>query len=242
MESQAFRKLIGSFSSTQVPDRKTLSLHFDKVFEVMEQKVKAALEGTDDVSTTADVWTVHNRSYFGMTVHWLDPTTLKRCKAAHCCARVVGRHTYDVLAAKIEHVHSSYGLTRKVTATVTNNGSNFVKAFTTFSLPDSAHSSTDTSLATTEEDCSSEEQVTFESVHDCLQEVNSADDDLTQLEYELPPHERCAAHTLNLVASSDIDKSLSSSSLSRNIYRSPFAKCTALWNKASRCTVASDAV
>ena len=34
---------------------------------------------------------------------------------------------YDVLAAKIEHVHRAYGLNGKVTATVTDNGSNFVK-------------------------------------------------------------------------------------------------------------------
>ena len=81
----------------------------------MEQKVKAALDAIDAVSTTADVRTGYNRSYLGITAHWINPVTLMRCKAALCCTRVVGRDTYDVLAAKIEHVHSSYGLTRKVT-------------------------------------------------------------------------------------------------------------------------------
>ena len=94
-----------------------------------------------------------------------------------------------------------------------------------------------------EEASPTEEEVTFENVHDCLElDHAQTEDDLTQLEYELPPHERCAAHTLNLVASWDIDKSLSSSSLSRIIYRSSFEKCTVLWNKASRFTVASDLV
>ena len=180
-----------------------------------------------------------------MTSHWINPITLMCCKAALCCTRLVGRHTYDVLAAKIEHVHSSYGLTRKVTATVTDNGSNFVKAFTTFSMTDSTPISSDPSLSIIEEDIqdSPAEEITFENVHDCLElDCLSTDDDLMQLEYELPPHERCATHTLNLVASLDVDKSLSSSSLSRNIYRSSFAKYTALWNKASRSTVASDLV
>ena len=67
-------------------------------------------------------------------------------------------------------------------------------------------------------------------------------DDLTQIEYDLPADERCAAHTINLVVSSDITKSLSSSPLSRRVYRNSFDKCSALWNKANQSAQASDNV
>jgi len=110
---------------------------------------------------------------------------------------------------------------------------NFFKAFATFSVPDSTQISTDPSLPAMEEDSVTEEHVTLENVHDCLKLHVNSEDDLTQLEYELSPHEKCAVHALNLVASSDIDKSLSTSTLPRNIYRFSFAKCTALCNKAS---------
>ena len=195
------------------------------------------------------MWTAHNRSFLGMTAHWIDPVTLHQCKAALACTRVTGRHTYDVLGARIEQIHNFYGLAGKITATITDNGSNFVKAFTVFH-----HSSLDSSSATAEEiptlsmdedpeeslENTDTEDVIFENMDQML--TVDTENDLTQVQYDLPAHERCAAHTLSLIATTDIDKYLSTSPVSRNIYRSSFAKCSAVWNKTSRSTVASDSV
>ena len=121
------------------------------------------------------------------------------------------------------------------------NRSNFVKVFKTFSVDPTPSTSEEEIEQKEDDDHNAEEEAIFENVCDVLMLDSEKDDDYSQVEYEIPSHERCAAHTLNLVASSDIDKSLSSS-LSENIYRSSFAKCTSLWNKASRSTIASDHV
>ena len=49
----------------------------------------------------------------------------------------------------------------------------------------------------------------------------------------LPKHMRCAAHTLNLVSTTDADKALQGNGY-RSVYRSAFAKAQQLWNKQSR--------
>ena len=54
-DSPAFRKLIGGVYSTQVPGRKALTLHLDKVFASMEPKLKEILKRVDFICTTADV-------------------------------------------------------------------------------------------------------------------------------------------------------------------------------------------
>ena len=121
---------------------------------------------------------------------------------------------------------------------ITDNGSNFVKAFTVFSDSASAN-------CTTEDVEEDREDVAFENVDELLSldpEGINIDKDLTPVQFDLPPHYRCAAHTLNLVACKDVDKFLSSSTASKNVYRNSFAKSSALWNKASKSTVASDTV
>lgn len=170
---------------------------------------------------TADIWTSHNKGFLGMTAHWIDPSTFLRGHAALACKRVKGRHTYDVIANEIEQVHSAYGLNSKVTATVTDNGSNFVKAFRMFEQSDS------------DEESEEDEEVTFTDVAQTL----STDYDG---QFSLPPHLRCASHTLNLIFH-DVEKWLTANE-SKVIYRSAISKCSALWTKANRSSVASELV
>ncbi|CAD6205972.1 GSCOCG00012682001-RA-CDS [Cotesia congregata] len=71
-----------------------------------------------------------SRRFIGMTVHWIDENTFVRKSYAIACQRFPGSHTHDRVAKMIEEIHQSFGINRdKVVATVTDNGSNFIKAF-----------------------------------------------------------------------------------------------------------------
>jgi len=83
-------------------NRKSFTEYLDKVYDSTLDKMKHMLEYVEVVCTTVDAWAAHHRSYLGMTAHWINPKTLQWRKAAIACTRMVGRHTYDVLACKIE--------------------------------------------------------------------------------------------------------------------------------------------
>jgi len=138
VESSAFHRLISSICPYQLPDQKSFTQHLDNLYDMMVRKVQEVLELVDGVSTTDDIWTAHHHSFLGMTVHWIDKDSLKWCKAVIACVKITRRYTYNVIASKIEHIHASYGLNGKVVGTITDNGSNFVKAFSLYSVSSSS--------------------------------------------------------------------------------------------------------
>lgn len=191
VESRSFKDFV-SFAS---PDFKLISRQtavkiVDNLYETMKQTLKNKIKDCKYVCTTADIWSTKHKSYLGYTCHWLDDS-LKRHSFALACKRFSGAHTFDRIHDQITKIHAAFGLSASnVTATVTDNGSNFVKAFREFgvnTLPVIYN-----------------ENEEFEEIEN-IDEMNAVEFPTDFFDSSLPKHIRCATHTLNLVASTDLN-------------------------------------
>ncbi|XP_013996278.1 uncharacterized protein [Salmo salar] len=222
LEQPAFRKLIEGLSGGKMSmTRNTFINRIEMAFSKMKDKLKENLDSVQSVCTTADIWTAHNRSYIGMTCHWIEKNELERKSAALACARIQGAHTFDTIAAKINEIHVAYNIENKLQATVTDNGSNFVKVFKEFSKGDDENDEDD--------------NVEFEDVGTILDGADEA------MHLFLLPHQKCASHALNLIASHDLAQALSQGETAQ-VYYSAMAKCSVVWNRVHQSPLTIAAV
>jgi hypothetical protein len=183
--------------------------------------------------------------FFGTTAHWIDPEQLVRKSAALGCSRSKSKHIFDAIASTLEQVRVKYGISGKVVMTITDNCSNFIKAFRMFGAaptdfevgdivpdPDPADDSSSANGPDTVD-----EEVDFIDKQAVIGQSHRSED----LEYCLPPHRSCASHTLNLVATTDAAKANTDAAY-KKLYYSTMGKCSALWNKVSRSLQASETV
>ena len=63
----------------------------------------------------------------------------------------------------------------------------------------------------------------------------------TDLNSQLPPHHKCAAHLLNLICTTDAAVAKQNHQYKQDS-RETFAKCQALWNKTTRSVLAAEVV
>lgn len=231
VEHPDFQHLLNVCGGNIPPNRKQLMDELHESFCAMVQELKDNLKNIATVCVTADCWTVFRRSYLGMTVHWIDPTTMDRKSMGISCRRILGRHTYDILADAIESVLEDYGIKSKTSMIVTDNGSNFIKAFRIFGTPDEP--SDDNIPSTSSEDIDESELETCVEINDILDSNEDAG--------RLPPHHCCTSHTLNLLATKDAEEALTSPSYKR-ISQQVFAKCQVLFNKQNMSTLAAEII
>ncbi|XP_040069164.1 uncharacterized protein LOC120842207 [Ixodes scapularis] len=190
-------------------------------YMAMKDRLKQELSNVAYVCITADCWTTFRRCYIGITVLWLLPRTLERRSAVLACRRLVERATYDILAATISEVLEEYDLQTKVTRVITDNGSNFLKAFRIFGEKSSVG----------EED----EEIENEGV-DLSKLIDSTEEGIC-----LPQHHRCAAHCLNLVSTVDASRASEDDAFSK-AFTTVMRKCRCLWAKQGQSSVAAETV
>ncbi|XP_040068018.1 uncharacterized protein LOC120841231, partial [Ixodes scapularis] len=89
VENEHFRRLIiGMQPSATVMNRKSFVNHLDILYREQKASLIATLEKATRVCCTADCWTASNRSFLGVTVHFLDEESLERKSAALTCHRL----------------------------------------------------------------------------------------------------------------------------------------------------------
>lgn len=139
----------------------------------------------------------------------------------------------------LDSIHNDYNLDSTkviaVIATVTDNGSNFIKAFQEFGITmnifNSADLAEDDGETYTLDSNANDEETDF---------FLSDNSDIQLLNLTLPSHLRCASHTLNLCVTSDANRVLQNRDTEGNytlisdIHQRTIKKCNLLWNAANR--------
>lgn len=221
LEQPGFRKLItGLTEGLKALDRVTLFTKVDRGFSAMRDELMEKLAAVQYVCTTADVWTAHGRSFFGMTCHWIDPASLERRSAALGFARLQGRITYGAIAGRIHQIHAAHGIESKVQTTVTDNGSPFVSVFREFA-PGASESEDDIGA--------------YEDVSAVLEGEPEQDALLF-----LPSVQRCASHTLQLIVTEDFWQAVSQGPMCQ-LHYGAMTKVCAIWSKSHLLNVGLDA-
>ena len=165
--------------------------------------------------------------------------------------------TFDVIAKEIKSVIESFELQQKVDYVVTDNGSNFIKAFRVYKKPDAIDmeedenefeervSHNDSSLPSSSDSEESEtDSEGYLSISDIVQNSffsPSSSTNVLHLTY-LPEHIRCASHTLNLLAKTDFQKAIESQPHYKSSFDAAMNKISRLWTRISKSTLASDQV
>lgn len=86
----------------------------DVIYKTMKADLTNLLSKVSYVATTADSWTGHNKSFLGMTVHWINKETLKREKVLLACKEMSVSQTSNIQANNIMDIHQQFGIEHKV--------------------------------------------------------------------------------------------------------------------------------
>lgn len=196
--------------------RKTLMTRIATQNKKDHDETQETLAKTKTVCTMADIWSTKHHGYMGVSCHWLNDNMERRSRVL-ACQNFKNPHTAERIADVIFSVHENYKIdVGKIISTITDNASNMIKSFKLFGVR--------------LDDEDEEEVVEPDGENEALND-DQLDDDSTSI--YLPKHQRCSAHTINLVATTDFKKIVDNSKF-RTVHSKAFAKFTQIWNGSRR--------
>ena len=230
VDSKYFRKIFINQklgNKVNAISRRRLGRILDKRYTECMCNIKSQLESVQFVCTTADIWSGRRRSFLGVTAHWIS-TNYERKSAALACRRFAGEHSFATITDLLKSIHTEFGLTEtQIVATVTDNASNFAKAFRTFGVK--------AAFIRKEVEEDNSDVSSYSSSDEEPQETTPLDTDVTRpLQYILPRHIKCAAHTLNLCITSDMMRTIKCDDVLSVVHKDAMHRCNLLWNAAIR--------
>ncbi|XP_030752727.1 zinc finger BED domain-containing protein 4-like isoform X2 [Sitophilus oryzae] len=116
----------------KLPSRRTVTQMIDDKYDIVSLQFKEKLVDVESICLTTDIWTdPHNtRSYMGLTGHFIDEGDLMSINFG--VSHLTEPHNADYLTQMITTMAEKWGITsEKVTAVITDNGANIVKAVIT---------------------------------------------------------------------------------------------------------------
>lgn len=227
VEDPYFRRIFENLGVSNKIDnisRRGLGRTINKMYIENTCNLKEELKTIEFVCTTADIWSGRRRSFFGVTAHWITPS-LGRKSAALACRRFPGIHAFDKITELLHNIHAEFGLTNdKIVATITDNASNFAKAFKTFDVKGTCIVSEEDYSASSSDSSTEEEG----------EEGEESSVDKCGVIDLLPRHIRCSAHTLNLCVTTDMMQTIKRNGSLSIIHNDLLHKCNMFWKAAIR--------
>lgn len=109
---------------------------------------------------------------------------------------IVGRHTCDLIAKTLEGINREFEIGDKICFTVTDSGSNFLKALQHYALEESEEMTIQNvtyGASNDDEEKNDDDDMEFEQIDKLLSPPNE-DVDEEPAVYQLSPHRKCTCH------------------------------------------------
>lgn len=130
VEDSGFKAMVSTFHPKyELPSRTFFTKQMEKKYEVIKAKMKQALQETDSVALTTDIWTsISTEAYMGVTCHYIGKNW-NMVSYSLTTMPLEERHTAANIAEWIEEVIAKFDIpAKKIKAVVHDNGANVVAA------------------------------------------------------------------------------------------------------------------